>query len=403
MSFQTGLSGLNNAARSLDVIGNNVANASVVGFKGSRAQFADVFATSVAGASQIGIGSKVAAVAQDFSQGTITVSNNPLDLAIAGNGFFRVLQQGAAVYSRNGQFQLDHQGYIVNSQGHNLTGFPADSAGNIVQSAPVPLRISTADVPPTPTGEFNAVFNLDARSPAITVAFDPTNPASYTSSTSGTVYDSLGNPHVLTLFFQRTATPGQWNTFGTVNGAPVPNVTGLTTLQFDSSGQLQSPMPLAISMPITGGGASPLSMALDVTGSTQFGAPFGVTALHQNGFTSGRLAGFNISDQGIIVGRYSNGQTRTLGQVVLASFVNPQGLRPLGDGVFEESASSGLPVVGTPRSGNLGALQSSALEESNVDLTEQLVAMITAQRIYQANAQTIKTQDQVLQTLVNLR
>ena len=407
MSFQTGLSGLNSAARDLDVVGNNVANANVTGFKGSRTQFSDVMASSLSGggSNSIGIGTKVASIVQDFTQGTISITNNPLDVAISGNGFFRMEQNGAVSYSRNGEFQTDNAGYIVNASNHNLTGYLADASGVILPSQPVPLRISTSDVEPTSTSRFEAVFNLDSRKAAITLPFNANDPATYTNTTAGTVYDSLGNPHVIELFFVRTATPGQWNLHGTVDNSATPNLTGLpATLNFSSAGLLTTAMPITgVTMPVSGGAASPLTVDFDFSGASQYGSDFGVTAMSQNGFTSGKLAGFNIADDGIIRGRYTNGQTRNLGQVVLSTFVNAQGLNPLGAGQFAETPRSGLPVTGTPGSGTLGTLQAAALEEGNVDLTEALVDLITAQRNYQANAQTIKTNDAVMQTLVNLR
>ena len=407
MSFQTGLSGLNSAARDLDVVGNNVANANVTGFKGSRTQFSDVMASSLSGAgsNSIGIGTKVASIVQDFTQGTISITNNPLDVAISGNGFFRMEQNGAVSYSRNGEFQTDNAGYIVNASNHNLTGYLADASGVILPSQPVPLRISTSDVEPTSTSRFEAVFNLDSRKAAITLPFNANDPATYTNTTAGTVYDSLGNPHVIELFFVRTATPGQWSLHGTVDNSATPNLTGLpATLNFSSAGLLTTAMPITgVTMPVSGGAASPLTVDFDFSGASQYGSDFGVTAMSQNGFTSGKLAGFNIADDGIIRGRYTNGQTRNLGQVVLSTFVNAQGLTPLGAGQFAETPRSGLPVTGTPGSGTLGTLQAAALEEGNVDLTEALVDLITAQRNYQANAQTIKTNDAVMQTLVNLR
>ena len=407
MSFQTGLSGLNSAARELDVVGNNVANANVTGFKGSRAQFAEVMASSLngGGSNTIGIGTKVATVAQDFTQGTISVTNNPLDVAISGNGFFRMEQNGAVSYSRNGEFQIDNAGFIVNASGYNLTGYVADASGTILPSQPVPLRISTTDVPPTPTSSFEAVFNLDSRKPAITVPFNANDPTTYTNTTASTVYDSLGNPHVIELFFVRTSVPGEWNLFGTIDNSPVPNLTNLpATLNFSNTGLLTTAMPAAgVELPVTSGAVSPLIIDFNFSGATQFGTDFGVTGLSQNGFTSGKLAGFNIGDDGVIRGRYTNGQNSNLGQVVLSTFVNAQGLNPLGDGQYAETPRSGLAVTGTPGSGTLGVLQSAALEEGNVDLTEALVDLITAQRNYQANAQTIKTNDAVLQTLVNLR
>lgn len=412
MGFQSGLSGLNTASKNLDVIGNNVANAQVAGFKGSVAQFADVFAASLGGggASQIGIGTKVQNVAQIFNQGNVTPTNNPLDLAITGRGFFRLERGGSVSYSRNGQFQLDSQGFVVNSQGLNLTGYGVDADGNIVRASSGPLRFNTADIPPNATDDFRATVNLDARAlPPVVGVFDPNNTDSFSFSTSGSVFDTLGNAHVLSLYFARTATPGTWNLHATVNGGPVADVDlgagagAPVALGFDTNGQLTTAMPLTVSLDITSGATTPLVFPLDLDGSSQFGTVSSVSRLSQTGFTSGRLTDYNIGKDGVIVGRYSNGQARDLGQVVLADFINPQGLSPLGDNQWAESSSSGLPVVGAPGSGTLGSLQSAAVEDSNVDLTAELVNLINAQRNYQANAQTIKTNDAVLQTLVNLR
>jgi len=412
MSFQQGLSGLNSSAKHLDVISNNVANASVVGFKGSRPLFADVFANSLsgAGASQIGIGSKVATVSQEFGQGNISSTNNPLDVAVNGRGFFRMTKDGTISLSRKGQFHLDAEGYIVNSDALRVTGYGTDTSGNIVATAPVDVRLSTADIPPQATAAFRAGLNLDAGAAQPTTAlFNQADPTSYNNTTSGTVYDSIGNPHVLSLYFVRTATAGQWNMHATVDGTPSTNVNlgggaGVpTTLTFDNTGALTSAMPLTASLAITGGGVTPLSFQFDLAGSSQFGSPFSVNALFQDGYSSGRLAGINIGNDGVVKGRYTNGQSQNLAQIVLADFANPQGLRPIGQNQWADSSDSGLPVVGAPGSGNLGSVQSSAVEDSNVDLTAELVSMITAQRVYQANAQSIKTQDEVLQTLVNLK
>jgi flagellar hook protein FlgE len=414
MGFQSGLSGLNASAKNLDVIGNNVANSNTVGFKSSRAVFADVFASSLAGAgaSNIGIGTKVSQVQQEFTQGNITVTSNPLDLAVNGRGFLRLDNNGSVAYSRNGQLHLDENGFIVNGDSLRLTGYPVDATGNIVASAPVPLQLSTSDIAPHATERLEATLNLDSRSPAITIPFNASDTLSYTSSTAGAIYDSLGNAHTLTVYFQKTGN-GAWNVHGTVDGGAAGTNVDLNgaaagnsvTLNFDSSGVLTTPaMPLAgVNVTLTNGAVTPLTMELDFSGTTQYGAEFGVTALRQDGYTSGRLTGFNVSDKGIIQGRYSNGQANTLGQIVLANFANPQGLRSTGDNLWEETAGSGPAVVGTPQTGSLGSIQSAAIEDSNVDLSQELVNMIMAQRVYQANAQTIKTQDQVLQTLVNLR
>jgi flagellar hook protein FlgE len=224
------------------------------------------------------------------------------------------------------------------------------------------------------------------------------------------VYDSLGNPHALTLYFVKTAVAGDWDVHATVDSGPVADVdlgagAGTpVTIQFNNSGVLTTPMPLAgIALTVAGGAVTPLVADLDFTGSTQFGSEFSVSALTQDGYTSGRLTGIGISEAGTIMGRYSNGQANTLGQIVLANFANPQGLRQMGNNLWEETGDSGVAVIGAPQTGSLGSVQSGAVEDSNVDLTQELVNMITAQRIYQANAQTIKTQDQTLQTIVNLR
>jgi flagellar hook protein FlgE len=384
----------------------------VVGFKTAQAQFADVYANSLtgAGAGQVGIGSKVAAVAQQFSQGNVSVTSNPLDMAINGKGFYRMDQNGAISYTRNGQFRFDSQGFIVNSQGLNLTGYGVDANGNILPAAPGPIQISFADVPPQTTSQFIVGMNFDAReTPPTTALFNPADPTSYNFSTSGNTFDSLGNAHPFSLYFIKTAVAGQWQLYGTVDGTAPANVDlgagagNPVTLSFNNTGQLTTGMPLAAALTITSGAVTPLAFTFDLTSSTQFGSEFGVNTLSQNGYASGRLAGFNVSDDGILVGRYTNGQSRSLAQIVLADFRNLQGLKPLGDNLWEETADSGLAIVGTPASGSLGVLQSSAVEDSNVDLTAELVNMITAQRVYQANAQTIKTQDAILQTLVNLR
>jgi flagellar hook protein FlgE len=413
MAFQSGLSGLSAASQNLDVIGNNVANASVVGFKASHALFADVYANSLngAGTNSIGIGTKVADVQQEFTQGNITVTNNPLDIAINGGGFFRMSQNGTITYSRNGQFHFDDAGYIVNSDNLRLTGYSVDAAGNVIASSPAPLQLATADIAPNVTSMFSAGLNLDARATPPTIAvFNPADPTSFTSSTSGTVYDSLGNSHVFTMYFVKTATAGQWNLHGTVDGTAPGNVNlgagagNPAVLNFNSSGALTTTMPLnPVSLTVGGGATTPLAFSLDFQGSTQYGSGFNVNAMDQDGYTSGRMTGFNIAGDGQILGQYSNGQSKTLGQVVLTNFANPQGLAPVGNNQWQETGESGLPLVGVPGSGSLGALQAAAVEDSNVDLTAELVNMITAQRVYQANAQSIKTQDQVLQTLVNLK
>jgi flagellar hook protein FlgE len=401
MSFQQGLSGLNGAARNLDVIGNNVANASTVGFKTSTAQFADVYANSLAGGggTDIGLGVQVVDVAQNFGQGTVTTSSNPLDLAINGQGFFRLSNNGTITYTRNGQFHMDKDGYVLTPTGERVTGYPAGAGGTIVAAAPTDIQLSLADITPQATTQAAIVANLDSTSAAIAVPFNINDPTTYNSATSMSVYDSLGNAHTLSFYFVKTAA-NAWTVQGAADGA---TIGALGNLTFNTNGTIAASTAVAAALPVTTGAATPLNVALDFTNATQFGAPFGVTQLQQDGFTSGRLTGFSVAADGVILGRYSNGQTRAQGQVVLANFMSPHGLQPLGKNQWAETSESGQPLVGAPTTGNLGVLQSGAVEDSNVDLTQELVNMITAQRVYQANAQTIKTQDAVLQTLVNLR
>ena len=402
MGFQQGLSGLNAAAKNLDAIGNNVANANTVGFKQSQAQFADVYANSLngGGGSQVGIGVKVSQVAQQFTQGNITATNNALDIAINGGGFFRMDTNGEATYQRNGQFQLDRQGFIVNPSGAKLTGYQANAGGVLLTGATAPLSINTADLVPQVTTKINAVINLDSRGtvPAVT-PFNMNDPLTFNNSTAVSVFDSLGNSHTLQTFYVKTG-PNAWDVHASMDGDPSLLAGALT---FDSSGALTGGSPMTIPPQTLTTGANSLGFPIDFTGTTQFGSTFSVNTLNQDGYTSGRLGGFNIGADGIILGRYTNGQSAVLGQVVLANFANPNGLQQLGNNQWAETSTSGTPLVGSPSSGSLGVLQSSAVEDSNVDLTAELVNMITAQRVYQANAQTIKAVDALLQTLVNLR
>jgi flagellar hook protein FlgE len=411
MGFQQGLSGLNAAAKNLDVIGNNVANANTVGFKQSQAQFADVYASTLVGTAQVGTGVKVATVAQQFGQGNLNVTNNSMDVAISGNGFYRMDNNGVISYTRNGQFQLDKNGFMVNSQGLKLTGYPVNAAGAIVTGAPGPIQISAASLMPKATVNVTAGLNLDSRAALpLTAVFNPLDPTSYNNSTSATVYDSLGGSHVATMYFQKTA-PNTWNSYLAVDGALVPAAvppaapTPLAAMTFSTSGALLTPaggIAASAAFTPTGGGAAQ-TLSFNFASTSQYGSTFGVNSLTQDGYATGQLSGFSTGADGTIVGRYSNGQTKPMGQVVLANFSNAQGLVPMGNNQWSESITSGIPLVGAPGSSSLGILQSGSVEDSNVDLTAELVNMITAQRSYQANAQTIKTQDQLMQTLVNLR
>jgi flagellar hook protein FlgE len=419
MSFQQGVTGLNAAGRNLDVIGNNVANASTVGAKTARAEFADIYSRAAGGAgNSVGAGVSLATVAQQFSQGNISSSDNPLDVAINGNGFFQLKDpNGVLQYSRNGQFKIDNKGFVVNDQGLKLLGHSIAS-GSMVPGAATPIQLPTAGIPPTPTSNVKLEINVDARSKqtftGATPAIDINDDKTYNNATSLNVYDMKGQAVGLTYFFQKAATD-TWNVYASANGVAL-NADGsgnpqpIATAVFPpDGGQPTSPLsPVLIDVPATGVGTAAatepiLGIKLDVTKLTQYGAVFGPTDVSQDGFPPGRLTSVAVQSNGTLMASYSSGQSEPIAKLELATFRNVQGLQPVGGNAWTASFTSGDPVLGEPGGGNLGLLSSQSLEESNVDLTSELVNMMVAQRIYQANAQTIKTQDSVMQTLVNLR
>jgi flagellar hook protein FlgE len=655
MTFNTALSGLRAANSDLRITGNNIANASTTGFKQSRAEFSDVYASSAlgAGSNPIGSGVLLADVAQQFEQGTISFTDRSLDLAINGNGFFVLSDNGATSYTRAGVFGVDADGYIVANNSSNLQGYPADANGVIVQGRRDSLQLQTRNQPPSQTTAIDEAFNLNASEPVllqqfnnsytngpaisqiqgaaaaaaqpgngyvattidiidttganatttidfgaaalgsdasaaslaaflnsqnsnvsasaitrvhltlgavpltyqdgllingnqitgatiddvvsnidrlpnitasvdtsgvITVVstvgedlridmtaadtngtgntldiesfsvasngaeivldnltigdgqantkatiggelqisldfpfqlanpgvgdtlfgstipndyqvsndFDPDDPDTYNHATSATVYDSQGIGHVMTQYFvklddQGGLYPNRWSMYVTIDGENVGlnGTNGNPTLArfdlaFNNDGSLNAATsdtieivnwtPLATDGQWNGAQVAPNSnFTIDVTGSTQFGGSFAVSNLSQDGYAEGQLTKIEISDTGVVQARFTNGQTQTLGQIVIANFTNVQGLSPLGDTSWAESFESGEPIFGVPQSGNLGAIQSGALEDSNVELSEQLVNLIIAQRNYQANAKTIETANQVTQTIINLR
>jgi len=418
MPFRAALSGINSAGEELRVIGNNVANAGTTGFKKSRAEFADVYAaTDGAASTSIGAGVRLSGVTQQFGQGNIGFTNSKLDLAINGRGFFVLDENGSRGYTRAGNFQVDREGFITNADGAKLVVNGADENGTIT-GAVGPLQLDRSNITPHATTRVDVGLNLDSTeaSPP-TKPFAPDIPSSFNSSTSLTVYDSLGGSHLATMYYVKGEQPGTWDMYTLVDGKDIKGGANPPfapeTLSFNGAGQLASingtPVPPGtIEYPAfdTGTGSEPLNLKMNLLSNspiTQFGTRFNVNELSQNGFTSGRLSGIDIDDTGVTRARYSNGQTRTLGQVALADFSNPQGLRPLGDTSWAESHASGVPLLGTPGSGSLGVVQAGALEGSNVDLTSELVNMITAQRNFQANAQVITTADTVTQTVINIR
>jgi len=424
MAFSQAVSGLNAAATNLDVIGNNIANSATYGFKSGSASFADMFAGS-----KVGLGVKVAGITQDFTDGTTTNTGRGLDVAISQNGFFRLVDNnGSVYYSRNGQFKLDSDRNIVNMQGLQLTGYPATGTPPTIQQGANPTAISVPNTLMSAKTTTTAAMqiNLNSSDKLPTVAnFDPTNADSYNKKGSVTVFDTQGNAHDMNLYYVKTGN-NQWDVWtqdSSVTGAtPVKSA----QMAFDTNGKLDAVRNYTLNTTttpatwdldatpnaqpqvniVTGAlnGAIPASFSLSWLGSMQQNTGSNnIVSTSQNGYKPGDLVSYQINDDGTVVGNYSNEQNQLLGQIVLANFANSEGLQSEGDNVWSASGASGVALLGTAGTGNFGSLTNGALESSNVDLSKELVNMIVAQRNYQSNAQTIKTQDQILNTLVNLR
>ena len=402
MSFNIGLSGMRAASKDLNVTGNNIANAGTAGFKQSRAEFSDVYAASVMGTGKNPVGSGVllSNISQQFNQGNINYTQNALDLAINGNGFFEVSNGGALSYTRAGYFGTDKDGSLVDNFGYNLRGYSATDGvlGKDLQN----LKIQMTSQEPKATTKIEQAFNLNSSdNPPAVSPFDPLDPSSYNASTTTRVYDSLGNSHTLNQYFVKdTAAANGWTMHSSLDGG-VPSAG--VPLSFDSSGRSITPSEIDYSWTLNNGAVSPATFKLDMRNATQYASPFAVNSVSQDGYTTGDLAGLEIGDDGKVFARYTNGQSKVQGQVVLANFANVQGLTPVGKTQWVQSLESGEPVRNPPGTGTLGALQSGALEDSNVELSDQLVNLIVAQRNYQANAKTIETESAITQTIINLR
>ena len=413
-SFSIALSGLDAANTALDVTSNNIANANTVGFKDSQAEFADVYASGAVNlnTSTSGEGVQVLTAAQQFTQGNITTTSaGALDLAISGNGFFTLNSPNGPEYSRNGQFSEDSQGNVVSDTGQFLQVYPPLATGGFNTGALSNLNLNTAQSAPLATTTGNAILNLPSNATVPAQApFDPTNSATYNQSTSTTVFDSLGNSYPATFFFSQTATPGVWNVNLTVNGTqvggppPAADPAPPQTLTFSPTGVLTAPangnLQFGAFSPTDG--AQVLNPTFNFGQSTQFGQQFGVSSITQNGFTTGQLSTVSIDPTGIVSAVYTNGRSTQLGQLAIANFPNEQGLQQLGNTNWSQTFASGTVVQGTAGSADFGSIQSGALESSNVDLTTELVNMITEQRAFQANAQVITTADQMSQTVIGI-
>ncbi|QNU63526.1 flagellar hook protein FlgE [Halomonas profundus] len=412
MSFSQALSGLSAQQQKLGAVGNNIANSQTVGFKSSGVQFADVYAES-----RIGLGVRTSTVLQNFSQGNVESTNRNMDLAIAGEGFFRFQQSNGEVgYSRNGQLTMTADGRLVNAQGAQIMGYAANADGVVQAGGDVnPLTVEAGDLPASATTELNVSLNLDSGegelvAPTEAEILAGLDSDDYSYSTNATIYDSQGNARNLTYYFTKTdAATNQWDVSLRMSGGPegagTYAVAGLTTLDFDASGRLEGGEQATFTFTadeFDGTQLENLEVAVDFTGSSQSANNSTVNNIEQDGYTAGSLVGVTIEDDGTVMRNYSNEESRAAGQIALVSFRNPEGLKPDGDNLWTATGASGQELVGAPGTGQRGLIEPSAVETSNVDMARELVDMIVAQRAYQANSQTISTQDELLQTIINL-
>jgi flagellar hook protein FlgE len=444
MSYNIGLSGLYAANKALDVTGNNIANVATTGFKASRVEFADQYAQSIRGTSgntNVGSGVTVAAVAQQFTQGSLTTGTaNSLDLAIQGNGFFMLSNNGEKLYTRSGAFHTDKDGYVVNSAGNNLQGYNVDSNGNVVVGALTNLRVDSSNQAPQTTTQITNKSNLNSTEaiPEITT-FDPTVTKSYNTKYSTPIYDTQGNAHTLDQYFVKTGT-NTWDMYSLVDGRSIddptatPPVPDKNTLTFDSSGNLITTgtgKPTdSTNLKLNTDGTFQLTgwkpgvqqgtgttatwvdngadsngttgIKLDMIATSQTASKTGLISQSQDGYATGQISNMSVDQTGNLFATYTNGQSKVIGQVSLTNFANVQGLSPAGGTNWRETYASGVPVSGAPQSGTLGYIQGQALEDSNVDLTSELVNLIKAQSNYQANAKTISTESTVMQTTIQM-
>ena len=401
MALNTALSGINAAQSDLNVIANNIANANTTGFKGSRAEFADVYAVTGLNlnATAVGSGTRLVDVAQQFAQGDIETTNNSMDLAISGNGFFVINSGQGPMYTRAGAFQPDPDGYVVNNEGARLQVYPSNGAGGFDTSTLSDLKLITAQSMAKATTTVTMTSNLPANAITPTLPFSPTDSTTYNAATPVTVYDSQGGAHQGTVYFTKTAT-NAWSADLQVDGIDA----GTQALTFDTTGKLATPANgNLVFTPITpANGANPLALTVNLASTTQFGTDYSPGAIAQDGYEAGTLSNIDIDSKGVVTANYSNNQSGQIGQLAMANFSNLQGLRQLGNTNWAASGDSGLPVMGTAGTGQFGTIQSGALETSNTsDTTAQLVNMIKAQRNYQANAQVLSTDNTLATTLFN--
>lgn len=406
MTFAIALSGLNAASADLEVTSNNIANVNTSGFKGSRAEFAEVFSvgTQSVSSNAAGSGVKVSRVAQQFTQGNIDFTDNALDLAIGGEGFFVLSDNGARSYTRAGAFSVNSNGFVVNAQGNRLQAYPAAGTSGLFNTGtPTDLLLTTGANPPRASTSADMGLNLPANAAVpVNAPFDSADPSTFNHTASVTIFDSLGSDHTATFYFIKDPAVNTWTTQVQIDGT---DVGPPTPVVFNADGTLNTPVGGLLALPayVPTTGALDIDLTLNFLNTTQFGNAFGVNSLSQDGFTTGRLTGVSVDPSGIVAARFTNGQSTQLGKLALANFANPQGLQQTGNTSWGQSSGSGDALLGEAGTASFGSIQSGALEASNVDLTAQLVSMITSQRNFQANAQAIETADAVTQTVINIR
>lgn len=435
MSFNIGLSGLYAANKQLDVTGNNIANVATTGFKSSRAEFEDVYSATKlgTGSKTVGNGVRLANVSQQFTQGDINNTGNVLDMGINGSGFFVLNDSGSLSYTRSGTFKVDKDGYITNTDySSRLQGYGVDANGKIINGVLTDLRIDTSNLAPKSTSTVSSTINLNSSEPVIDQAvvankFDPTKPATFTKQFSTPIFDTQGNQHTMDQYMVKTGA-NTWDTYTLIDGrnpnGSDPTVTApvASTMSFDSSGKLVSvstlPGPVISSdlkvttwVPGTvtagvwkanGAAANPAGVTISMANTTQFNADTARSIPAQNGYATGQITNLTIDGTGVLLANFSNNQTKAIGQISLASFTNEQGLQPVGGTSWKETYISGIPGYDAPQTGTLGEIHSNSLEESNVNLTNELVDLIKAQSNYQANAKTISTQSTIMQTIIQM-
>ncbi|HEM8022271.1 flagellar hook protein FlgE [Enterobacter ludwigii] len=407
MGFSQGLSGLKAASKALDVVGNNIANSQTIGFKAGTAAFADIFAGAV------GLGVQLAGVTQDFGQGNLNYTGRNMDIGINGRGFFRMASEdGSIFYGRNGQFEQDKNGNIYNKVNNLfLTGYQAVN-GQIVPGSPIgPVTIPTGNMAPEASTTGSLTGNLDAGDKkVITAPFDHTDPETYNYVSHIEATDSLGNKHAMKVYFVQDAA-GQWKAYGYDETAPkkITDPEGgpdldysEVALVFNTDGTIQGNPKLKV-FGAAVNGSSDITVELDLAGMTKQAGESLVKGEKINGHPPGQYQNFTIGDNGEVVATYSNGQTLVVAQIILADFANSGGLEAKGNNVWAETPQSGQAFLGTSGVGSFGSINGQSLEASNVELGDEMVNMIVYQRNYQSNSQTIKTQSELLQTLVNMR